>query len=208
MSTALILFARAPVEGVVKTRLIPALGAAGAVRVYEALLAHALAVARDAPLAQRYLYVADRAAFDYFSTHEPARDFTLAKQSTAQDLGQRMHAACAEALRAHARVLLMGTDLVDITAGDLALAAHWLASDAELVLGPTADGGYWLVGLRTADSALFRGIHWSTGAVYAQTVERLARAQRTWRALPLRHDVDDARDLRVHAAALARLGWR
>jgi len=208
MNTALVLFARAPFEGVVKTRLIPALGAAGAARVYAVLLAHALAVAGAAPLAQRYLYVADRAAFDYFSTHEPARDFTLAMQSAAPDLGQRMHAACAEVLRGHAHVLLMGTDLVDIKAEDLALAAQWLASDAELVLGPTADGGYWLVGLRTADSALFHGIQWSTGAVYVQTVERLARAQRAWRALPLRHDVDDACDLRIHAAALARLGLR
>ncbi len=208
MSTALVLFARAPVAGAVKTRLIPALGASGALRVYEALLAHALAVAAAAPVSPRFLYAADRGGSDYFSAHDAARGFAIAEQCATRDLGLRMHAACAEVLRSHPRVLLMGADLVDITSGDLALAAHWLASDAEVVLGPTADGGYWLIGLREADGALFRDIDWSTGGVYAQTIERLVRARRTWRALPLRHDVDDARDLQAHAAALARLGLR
>ena len=207
MRTALVLFARAPVAGQVKTRLIPALGAGGAARVYAALLSHALAVARAAPLAPRFLYAADRAASAYFRTHAAARDFTVVEQDPSPDLGQRMHMACAEVLRMHPRVLLMGADLVDNTGEDLALAARWLADDAEVVLGPTADGGYWLIGLRAADAGLFRDIAWSTGAVYAQTVARLARSRRAWRALPLRHDVDDARDLVVHAAPLARLGW-
>jgi len=206
MTTALVLFARAPLEGKVKTRLIPALGAGGATRVYEILLAHALAVAGAAPSAQRFLYAADRAALDYFGAHDAARGFTLAGQRASPDLGLRMHAACAEVLRSHARVLLMGTDLVDITHEDLALAARWLAGDAEAVLGPTADGGYWLIGLREANPALFRDIAWGTGAVYAQTVERLVRARSTWRALPLRHDIDDASDLQAHGATLAGLG--
>lgn len=208
MRTALVLFARAPLAGQVKTRLIPALGAGGAARLYEVLLSHALDLARAAPLAPRFLYAADRVASAYFRAHEATRDFTVVEQDPSPDLGLRMHAACAEVLRGHARVLLMGADLVDTTGADLALAAHWLADDAEVVLGPTADGGYWLIGLRAADDALFRDIAWSTGAVYAQTVARLARTRRAWRALPLRHDVDEARDLRRHAAALAALGWR
>jgi len=208
MTTALVVFARAPLEGKVKTRLIPALGAGGATRVYEVLLAHALAVASAAPSAQRFLYAADRAAIDYFGAQEAARGFTLAGQRASPDLGLRMHAACAEVLRSHARVLLMGTDLVDITREDLALAARWLAGDAEAVLGPTADGGYWLIGLRAANPALFRDIAWGTGAVYAQTVGRLAGARCAWRALPVRHDIDDASDLQAHAPTLAGLGLR
>jgi len=208
MNTGLVVFARAPVPGKVKTRLVPALGAAGAARVYEVLLAHALAVAAAAPVAARFLYAADREDCEYFRAHRAAHGFTVVQQRQEPDLGLRMRDACAAVLCEHASVLLMGTDIVDVTPSDLALATSWLAADAEVVLGPTADGGYWLIGLRAVDSALFDGLAWSTGAVYAQTVARLARANLRWRALPPRHDIDTAPDLQAHASALAKLGLR
>ncbi len=207
MTTALVLFARAPRAGEVKTRLIPTLGAVGAADLYRDLLAHALALARAAPVTTRYLYAVDTAARDAFSAAPAAGGFELAVQADG-DLGARMRNACAAALRTHAAVLLMGADLVDSTVADLALAARWLAEDAEVVLGPVADGGYWLIGLREARADVFDAMPWGTASVYAQTVVRLAATLTPWRALPLRHDIDEARDLAVHAEAIANLRSR
>ncbi len=209
MSVGLALFARAPLAGRAKTRLIPALGAAGAAEVCARLLAHALAVARAAPVDGRYLYAADGPSADWFRGNSSPAGFTLRMQSEEPDLGRRMAAASREVLGTHSRVLLMGSDLVDVRAGDLALAAHWLATDAEVVLGPVADGGYWLLGLRAPLPVdwqrLFEGIAWSSPAVYPATVARFAAGRLGWRALPLRHDIDVPADLVRHADALEML---
>lgn len=210
MSVGLALFARAPLAGRAKTRLIPALGAGGAADVCARLLAHALAVARAAPVDARYLFAADGPSADWFRDSSSLAGFTLRTQLDDADLGRRMAAACREVLSAHSRVLLIGADLVDTRAGDLALAAHWLATDAEVVLGPVADGGYWLLGLRAPLPGdwrrLFEGIAWSSPAVYSTSVARLAAGRRCWRALPLRHDIDEPADLVRHADALGTLG--
>lgn len=191
MSVALIVFARAPLAGTVKTRLMPALGAAGAARTYERLLEHALCVAAAAPVTARAIHVDASASLPWFATR---RGFDLQVQ-TPGDLGARMAQACAQALVHHRRVLLMGSDLADITAADLALADAWLARDAEVVLGPVADGGYWLIGLRASHRELFDDIAWGAASVYTATVARIARQGLCWRALPLRHDVDEVGDL-------------
>lgn len=170
MRIALVVFARSPEPGRVKTRLIPALGAEGAARLYAGLLAQALDVARAAPVSTRTVYVDDATSLPWFAAQQGVR----CRVQVQGDLGLRMHEACTDALADHAAVLLMGSDLVDVSALDVALAARWLGDDAEVVLGPVADGGYWLVGLRAPQPALFDGIAWGTGDVYTQTVARLA----------------------------------
>lgn len=209
MSVGLALFARAPLAGRAKTRLIPALGAGGAAEICASLLAHALAVADAAPVDARFLFAAEQSSAEWFGRYAPAAAFELRLQDGDPDLGVRMAAGCRAVLAQHARVLLMGTDLVDITAADLALAARWLDDDADVVLGPTADGGYWLVGLRGRPgmcfSVLFDELRWGGGDVYPATVARIARAGLAWRALPLRHDIDVPADVTRHARVLAAL---
>ena len=197
---ALGVFARAPTPGLVKTRLVPALGAQGPADVYAQLLKRMLDVAHAAPVDSRVLWVDTAAALPWFTS---TAGFELAVQADA-DLGTRMAAACASMLAAHAVAIVVGSDLADVTAADIALAVHWLKTDADVVLGPVADGGYWLLGVRGACPPLFDGIDWSTPAVYAQTVARLAALGADWRALPLRHDVDDPEDLGMLRAAEAR----
>jgi len=195
MRLALCVFARAPRAGRVKTRLIGTLGADGAAALYARLLTRMLAVAADAPVATREIHVDTATSLPWFSA---LSDFRCRVQVEG-DLGTRMHAACATLLESHDAVLLTGSDLLDVTATDLALAATWLRSDAEVVLGPVADGGYWLIGLRRPQPALFDDMPWSTRGVYAATVARLAAQDIAWRALPLRHDVDDENDLTLIA---------
>lgn len=191
MKLALCVFARAPRAGRVKTRLIGTLGADGAAALYARLLTRMLAVAADAPVATREIHVDTAASLPWFSA---LPDFDCRVQVEG-DLGTRMHVACATLLEDHEAVLLMGSDLLDVTAADLALAATWLRGDTEVVLGPVADGGYWLIGLRQPQPTLFDDMPWSTRGVYAATVARLAAQGSAWRALPLRHDVDDEHDL-------------
>ena len=191
MKTALVVFARAPRPGAVKTRLIPVLGTTGAARLYERLLRRALEIAAAAPVATRIIALDVAAAQGWFAGRAA---FDISVQ-VAGTLGERMAAACAKALATHDAVLLMGSDLADISPADLTLAARWLASDAEVVLGPVADGGYWLIGMREARADLFADIAWGSPGVYAATVAHLAATLTPWRALPLRHDVDVPADL-------------
>lgn len=192
---ALAVFARAPTSRGVKTRLVPALGAAGAAALYEHLLRRTLALARAAPVATCAIYVDAPTSLLWFAD---VAGVQLHVQSDG-DLGQRMAHALTAMLATHDAALLIGSDLADATRGDLGLAARWLDADAEVVLGPAGDGGYWLVGARGRCPPIFDGLAWSTRAVYGQTIARLAAARVAWRALPVRHDVDEVSDL-VHLA--------
>ena len=207
MKVALVIFARAPGAGDVKTRLIPALGAAGAADLYQALLVHALAIARAAPVQTRILQAADARARDELAARPDVQGFEFAVQAPG-DLGTRMATACADALHTHDAVLLVGSDLIDTTPQDLAMAAQWITQEADVVLGPVADGGYWLIGMRAVRGDVFAQMPWGSAGVYAQTVAALAATHTPWRALPLRHDIDEAPDLVAHAQAIAALRAR
>lgn len=193
---ALGVFARAPDGNGVKTRLASTLGAAAAARLYARLLERTLDLARAAEVESRAIYVDAPSSVAWF-TRFP--DFAVRVQEGVE-LAARMATALGEMLATHDAALVIGSDLADATASDLTRAARWLRTAAEVVLGPTADGGYWLIGTRGVRPALFAGIAWSTPRVYAQTVTRIAEQRLHWRALPLRHDVDTAADL-AHLAA-------
>lgn len=192
---ALIVFARAPDVGAVKTRLIPELGVEGARRVYRRLLDRVVACAELADFDSRYLYAADTAGTDYFrSRWSPAARWTVAQQVSG-NLGLRMSAAFAEVLSRHAGAVLIGSDLIDLTSADLVSARGLLADREEVVLGPAADGGYWLLGLRRMTPELFVDVPWSSDKVFATTTRRLSALGLRWSELALRHDLDRPADL-------------
>jgi rSAM/selenodomain-associated transferase 1 len=197
---ALILFARAPEVGKVKTRLGADLGAEAATLVYARLLARSLWLGRQWP-GPRFLACADRRSFDYFLHLLPAGHWTLFEQS-GLDLGERMHNAFAHVLAHAPGALLMGSDIVDATLADLLEAGYWLAAGVDVVLGPAADGGYWLIGLTEPRPALFSHMPWSTPGVAASTRARCATLGLRREELPVRHDVDDSAGLRLHAGEI------
>jgi glycosyltransferase A (GT-A) superfamily protein (DUF2064 family) len=109
------------------------------------------------------------------------------------------------------RLLKVGPESAGAAPGPACYAlggAEPTVTDADVVLGPVADGGYWLIGLRAARVDLFDRMPWGTASVYARTVAVLAATHTPWRALPLRHDIDEPADLMAHAAALRDLGRR
>lgn len=205
---AIIVFARQPVAGATKTRLIPALGAAGAARLYAQLLARTLnEVARVAEAAW-YLYADESAAVPYFEARLPPQGAWQVAAQTGDTLGARMANALDATLARHPQVILIGSDIIDFTAADLRAALRALANDVDTVLAPAADGGYWLVGLRRPRPALFEGIEWGAADVYEKSAAKLVAEGLRWQSLPVCHDIDTPPDLTAFAAELSALSAR
>lgn len=195
MSTPIIVFAKAPVPGLAKTRLAPALGEAGAAALAERMLRHALAQAVAADVGPVELCAAPDASHPARQAAAAAQGVRLTEQGTG-DLGLRMHRAFARSLMHHGRVLLIGTDAPSLDAGVLRQAASAL-QDHDAVFVPALDGGYALVGQRRADPRWFSDMRWSHDRVMEDTRERLRAAGVRWAELPAVADIDEPADL-VH----------
>ncbi|MGL6108795.1 MAG: TIGR04282 family arsenosugar biosynthesis glycosyltransferase [Rubrivivax sp.] len=192
-STALIVFARAPVAGQAKTRLIPALGAAGAAALAERLLAHALDTAMSAGFEHVELCAAPDSRHPALARWAGLPGLMLADQGDG-DLGERMHRALTRALRQHPRALLMGSDVPALGSHCLVQAAAALAYH-DAVFVPALDGGYALVGLCRPAPQLFAGIAWSSALVMAQTRALARQTGLRWAELPAVADIDEPADL-------------
>ncbi|MHB1403165.1 MAG: TIGR04282 family arsenosugar biosynthesis glycosyltransferase [Thiobacillus sp.] len=168
----IVIFAKAPVPGRVKTRLIPVLGEAGAARLAARMLDLALDKARAAAVGPVELCMSPAPdSPDWAGIPLPADIET--RDQGAGDLGARMARAAQRALAQGEAVLLIGTDCPQLTAARLREAAAQLMSH-DAVLHRAADGGYPLLGLRVFDASLFEDIPWSTAAVADLTLERMA----------------------------------
>ncbi len=193
MPTRILVFAKAPVSGRVKTRLIPALGAAGAARLARRLLDHTLAQALAAGCGTVELCASpDFSAPDWAAV--PLPPGVAASVQGDGDLGARLARAARRHLAQGGQVLLIGTDCPALSAVRLRAAAAALA-DHDAALYPALDGGYTLLGLRADHPSLFTAIPWSTAQVAAVTRARMQiLGWRVWvgEALP---DIDTPADL-------------
>jgi hypothetical protein len=186
----ILVFARAPVPGRCKTRLIPALGARGAARLQRRLTLRTLARALRAG-AEVELWCAPDPGHPFFQSCR--RDFGVRlRRQPAGDLGRRMALALQRALRGGAAVLV-GSDCPELTSADLRAAMKTLDTH-DAVLQASPDGGYVLIGARRFERRALSAIAWSSGRELAQTRARLRRLGLRWRERPLRRDVDTPAD--------------
>jgi len=200
-------FARAPVPGQAKTRLIPALGACGAARLHARMAEHVLARASEAARAlgaDLQLWSTGQDPRRWLAAQARQAGATLRTQPTG-DLGERMLAATSSALARGARVVLVGTDCPARGAEDFIEAFAALEAGHDVVLQPTLDGGYALIGLATTEPALFHGIDWGAATVLEATRERIATCGLRLACLTATWDVDRPDDL-ARVAALGA-GW-
>jgi rSAM/selenodomain-associated transferase 1 len=165
MSPRVVLFTRYPEPGKAKTRLIPALGAAGAAALHRTLTERTMMAVQNAEL-----------TLEIRSTGAPLAAFeawlgtvTIVDQGDG-DLGERLARAGPPY-----PTLFIGSDAPDLTSDLLRNAADAL-NHADAVIGPAEDGGYWLLGLAQEVADMFEGIDWSTERVFAQSKARLAAA--------------------------------
>jgi len=199
----LVVFGRAPEPGACKTRLQPRLGAEGAAALYAALLDDTCRLAATIP-GPRVLCVDGDPAHPVLTRLATEWGLSVTAQGPG-DLGARMRRAMEPAL-ASGPVCLIGSDLPTLQTADLAAGFSSLARH-EVVFGPAADGGYWLVGLRPSGrahlAALFDDQEWSTPSVLTATLARVSGA-----ALLATHaDLDEPADLdRLCAALDPRVG--
>ena len=170
METRIVILAKAPVPGQVKTRLIPALGADGAAQLAERMLAATLAHAKAAAPARTELCVTPDPADPAWAGRLP-RGVALSTQGCG-DLGARMAAAAQRVVRAGERIILIGTDCPELGSARLRAMATAL-EEHDAVMHPAQDGGYVLLGLSRFDPSLFSEIVWGSNTVDATTRARI-----------------------------------
>lgn len=193
MTTPLIVFAKAPRPGAVKSRLIPALGPAGAARLHERLVERTLATAAAAGVGPLEL-CGDPASDPFLAARAAAHGATLTGQGPG-DLGARMHRALQRALAGAPAAILIGGDCPALTPEYLRQASGSLASGDDAVIGPAADGGYVLIGLRRVHSSLFERIRWGGPDVLEDTRARFGALGWRCRELDTLWDIDRPEDL-------------
>jgi len=194
-ANALAVMAKAPVAGWVKTRLVPPLTHEQAADFYGALLADQLEQLKNIDGVARYLaYTPNDAAV---SMRELGGDAYAYIAQSGEDLGQRMDQLFADLWHLGQRnVVLIGSDLPALPMAILDEAFAQLSSAAHrVVLGPSRDGGYYLIGMNRPTPALFANMTWSHGEVLAETTARLRRLGVPFALLPSWFDIDTPDDL-------------
>lgn len=189
---AIAIFAKAPIEGFAKTRLIPRLGAKGAADLQRRLVERAVQVASAADVGPISLWCAPDGQHETFVELERSHGITLRNQP-AGDLGTRMCHAFTDMTPA-LPTLLMGTDCAVITPHHLKQCATLLRGDTDAVFVPVEDGGYILVGLKKIEPSLFERMPWGSSTVMQETESRARAAGLTIAKLEPLWDIDRAND--------------
>jgi rSAM/selenodomain-associated transferase 1 len=200
-SNALLVVAKQPQPTYTKTRLCPPLTAIQAAALYEAMLKDTLNLIRQVPDVEPILAYTPASANAYFTRLAP--DFTLMIQQGI-NLGERLDNALTHYLsRGYQRAIIMNSDGPTLPAAYLSAAFEALAGGIEVVLGPSDDGGYYLIGLTRPAPRLLREVTMSTPTVLADTLAMAKQENLSVKLLPTWYDVDDAESLARLAAELA-----
>ena len=209
MSAALIVFAKPPVPGRVKTRLTPPLSPEDAARLYGAFLQDALDQYQDLGVTLRL----------YLALDEPPPGTGIAIRrgdifpqwtgnvfsQRGEGLGERMKQAFRETFAAgRRRVILIGTDHPTLPSAWIKEGFAFLEAQRAVVLGPTGDGGFYLIGMNESFPEIFEGMTYSHGAVFEQTTARVASCGASLQTLPEWYDVDTFDDLKRLVADMLR----
>lgn len=189
----IVIFAKAPVPGQVKTRLIPVLGEIGAARLAHRMLLDTVAEAFAANLSVPELCTDPHPLDPEWEGFLPGQHMRITAQGEG-DLGERLARAAQRSILLGERILLIGTDCPSLTHDRLRAAAAALQTH-DAVIHPAHDGGYALLGLNRFDPSLFDAIEWSGPTVAAITIERIeALDWSLWLGETLR-DIDEPADL-------------
>jgi uncharacterized protein len=191
--TRIVIFAKAPVPGSAKTRLIPALGEIGAARLAHKMLLATIAEAEAARLAIPELCATPHPYDPEWQPFLPKSEIRYTDQGEG-DLGERLARAARRVILLGERILLIGTDCPALDRHRLRAAAEALLSH-DAAIHPTLDGGYALLGLRHFDPSLFSGIGWSGPDVAADTIARIEALGWSLCVGETLRDIDEPEDL-------------
>ena len=189
-SSLLLIFVKNPELGKVKTRLAATIGNRKALRIYLKLLERTHAITQSLPYDKVVYYSPAVQPNDIWSQG----GFQKSLQWEG-DLGERMQ----DAFRAgfaqdYEKVCIIGSDCYELTP-EIIRAAYQALDAHEVVIGPSLDGGYYLLGMKELHPELFQNKHWSTSSVLKDTIADLEQKDLRWTALPELNDVDEEGDL-------------
>lgn len=193
-SVRIIIFAKAPLPGLSKTRLIPALGENGSATLAKRLLDHTIRQALAAEVGPVELCVSPGLHHPTWQTVSIPSSIQWSEQGNG-NLGDRLARRVLRSGSTGEPVLLIGMDCPSLDSSRLRSAAAELQGH-DAVIVPATDGGYVLLGLQRFDAVVFTGIPWSTQMVAAETLKRLRLLNWSVRTLPTLHDIDEPDDLR------------
>ena len=191
--TRIVIFAKAPVPGNVKTRPVPALGEIGAARLAHQMLLATIEEAENAHLSIPELCTTPHPYDSDWKPFLPKAEIRYTDQGEG-DLGERLARAAKRMILVGENILLIGTDCPALDRHRLRAAAEALLTH-DAVVHPTLDGGYALLGLRRFDSSLFAGIGWSGPDVAADTIARIEALGWSLHVGDTLRDIDEPEDL-------------
>lgn len=185
----LIIFIKNPQKGYVKTRLARTVGDEKALEIYHKLLDHTRAICKKVAVDKQVWY-------SRFIPEEDAWDEGQFEKNlqAGSNLGERMKTAFAKAFdEGYDKVVIIGSDCAELSA-EIINQAYQKIGNKNLVIGPSEDGGYYLLGMDRFCPKLFDGIAWSTSDVLASTLEKAAMLDLSVELLPELNDVDIEED--------------
>jgi uncharacterized protein len=189
---AVILFARDPILGKVKTRLSPLLDNETILELYICFLNDSIDKIRQVENADLFIGVAPSNLSGFF-TGMPGSDITLFVQE-GQDLGDKMRRAFHDRfVEGYRKVVIIGSDSPSLPVSYIDQA---LSSNKDMVLGPSTDGGYYLIGMKGKVVEVFDGVAWGTEKVLRETHERVVQIGAELELLPVWYDIDNPEDLK------------
>ena len=191
--TRIVIFAKAPIPGFCKTRLIGALGEEGAAALAAKMLCRTVEVAMQADLGPIELCVAPEPEHATLRALAVPPEVVWSRQAEG-DLGARMADAVLRTLARDENVLCIGTDCLALEVKHLKEAAHALRQDP-VVIAPAHDGGYVLLGLSQFDASIFQDMTWSTDQVFRETMHRIEYLGWHVTQLDTLRDIDEPEDL-------------
>jgi uncharacterized protein len=188
LKTKLIIMAKPPVLGLVKTRLAATIGDKQALKTYRELLDLTFSVAHESAL-ETVVHFSEQAPF--------TSDFSLFVKDIQEGdgLGERILKSFSKELQDADGCIMIGADCPDLTA-DILQQAEQALEENDIVLGPSDDGGYYLIALKEVDPALFAQIAWSTETVLQSTVDNAEKLGKKVALLCTLFDIDDIDDLK------------
>lgn len=204
-ASKLIVFAKAPVPGMVNTRLQPTVSAEDAAQLQVFFIRQTLSVVADMQEVDMDLCCFPEATHPFFL--ECAQQYNIAiTQQQGKDLGERMANAIQEALATYRQVVVIGTDCPELTVEYLNEAFLRLEQGSEAVVGPATDGGYVLLGLQRFSPSLFTNVNWGSDQVLFETRVKLRELGWQWNELHHLRDIDTPDDLIEFPAIVREAG--
>ncbi len=202
---AVILFARDPVLGQVKTRLSSLLDDETILRLYICFVEDSLEKIRCVKNADCFVGVSPENHSGFFDGTENSGMSLFVQQG--QDLGEKMRSAFVDRFsEGYSKVIIIGSDSPSLPVSYIENA---LASEKDLVLGPSADGGYYLIAMNGKVSEVFGGVAWGTENVLDETLKKVKEANISLELLPVWYDIDfpeDLKFLKTHLALIVQSG--